>query len=160
MELYYSLKNSLRLPKKEALFRLNRVSMRNAISYIVVLLFLLFLPELILMMIHFQGEAEGLPKDMYILQLIVFYPFWIVFLAIAGVSVLAAVSVLIKNLLHRKLAYQQLWKMTAFALTIPLLVYILLDLLPLHPFIIHGIPLGGLYYLIWKMIEAFPKRRR
>ncbi|MRG85713.1 DUF1189 family protein [Salinibacillus xinjiangensis] len=158
MEFFVSLKNSFLLPKKEALFRLNRVSMRNTITYIVILLFLLFLPDVIQSVIHFEGNTD-IPRSMYILQLVVMYPFLIIFLSVAGISLLALGSYLLKMIFNRKLIYQQLWKMTTFALTIPLILYTLLKHNVGTNGLVNVIPIIILYVLIGKMITVFPKRK-
>ncbi|WP_238389625.1 DUF1189 family protein [Virgibacillus sp. MSP4-1] len=158
VELFTALKNSFLLPEKKALFRLNRISMRNTIVYISVILFLLFIPDVLQMILHFE-DAE-IPRSMYALQLMVIYPFLIIFLAVSGISLLAGVSFLIKVLLRRRLAYQQLWKMTAFALTIPLLLHVLLKYTVDYSFMINGVPLLVLYFLMYRMILVYPQRRR
>ncbi|SET99500.1 Protein of unknown function [Salinibacillus kushneri] len=157
MEFFLSLKNSFLLPKKSALFRLNRISMRNTIVYISIILFLLFVPDVIQMIIQF--EHTNIPRSMYILQLCVIYPFLIIFLAVTGISLLAGISYILKGILRRKLAYQQLWKMTAFALTTPLILHVLFKHTIHFPLITNGLPLLVLYSIMYRMIITYPKKR-
>lgn len=153
-------KNSLMLPKKESLFKLNRVSMRDTMVYIIILLFILFLPDMIQMIISYtERQTENLPSELYIVQVILLYPLLIVFLMVAGVSLLAAIAIPIKNLLKRKLKYQQLWKMTAFALTIPILIYLVLRLFDVSNWYINILPIIFYLFLMSKMIMVYPKRQ-
>lgn len=157
MQLLNIFKQSIVLPKKEALFVLNRVSMRDTLTYIITLMFLLFIPEVVLMLVNLEANQSNLST--YILQLIVFYPFFIVFFAISAVSLLAAISLVMKYWLKRKLLYQQLWKMTSFSLTLPLILYTILRYLSVGYLITNLLPLLLLYFLIYKMIVVYPKRR-
>ncbi|MCT2535488.1 DUF1189 domain-containing protein [Aquibacillus koreensis] len=157
MELFTSLKNSLLLPKKEALFRLNRISMRNTIVYVFVLMFLLLLPDSLMGMMESQNRPEGIDPSIFIIQMVVFYPLMILFVAITLVSVLAGFALLLKQLLRRKLKYQQLWKMTAYAMTIPFTIYAILSTIGLDYGIVTILLIGGLYYLLYKMIVIYPK---
>jgi len=148
------------LPKKEALFSLNRVSMRDAMVYIIILLFIMFLPDIIFAFIDFkQIENRGLPQELFIVQIIVFYPLLILFLMVAGISILSGLTVPIKNLLKRKLKYQQLWKMSTFALTIPILIYLLFRIFQLNDWSINVLPMIIYFSLMIKMITVYPKRK-
>jgi hypothetical protein len=158
VDLFIIFKNSLLLPKKEALFRLNRVSMRNTLTYIVCLMFLLFLPDVVKVVMDVEAGLEGLPKGSYITQVIVFYPLFILFIVVTGVSLLAALSLPIKEVLGRKLAYHQLWKMTTFAMTVPLIIYTVLKLFHVNSVVVNLLQLIILYFLIYKMILVYPKR--
>ncbi|WP_077622983.1 DUF1189 family protein [Sediminibacillus massiliensis] len=161
MELFISFKNSLLLPKKHALFRLNRISMRNTIVYIFLLMFLLFLPEVVHSILHFEEEGKVLTRTVYIMEVIIFYPFSILFMVVTIVSLLAGLSVGIKKAAGRKLKYQQLWKMTSFAMTVPLIVFTILRLLfGFDGILIYLVFMAMFCFLMYRMITVYPKRAK
>ena len=160
MELLISFKNSLLLPRREALFRLNRISMRNTIAYIFTLMFLLYIPEIVSTILERKDLPEGVMPSLYVLQLVVFYPFVILFLGITLVSILAFFALFLKQILRRKLKYQQLWKMTAFTMTLPLIIYTFLRLVGLDNFLLTILLMVIFYYLLYKMIIIYPAINR
>ncbi|WP_066191675.1 hypothetical protein [Gracilibacillus timonensis] len=157
MKLFNILGKSAALPKKKALFALNRVSMRDTLVYLFLLFFIAFLPNVISLILRFEAGVSQASYSQYLLQIIVFYPFSIMFLVIVSVSILALGGWLCRLYLHRRLAYQQLWKMTGFALLWPLVFYKGLAVwLPNLAFI------GGLlllYILLIQMIRVYPAKR-
>ncbi|UFU01204.1 DUF1189 domain-containing protein [Radiobacillus kanasensis] len=158
MQFIYILKNSLLLPRKEALFRLNRVSMRNTIVYIFFLMLLLHLPDIVGALMTIDENAE-IPKEIFILNLIVSYPLLLILSTFLGVSILAAISLLLIIFLKRKLAYHYLWKITTYALTIPYMIYkLLLNNLELTGYLAEVISLSILYYIMYKIITIYPKK--
>ena len=158
MNLLFIFKQSLFLPKKEALFHLNRMSMRDTITYMVCLLLLLLSPDIVKMILDTEVAHGALPRSVYIVQIIVIYPLLIFFIVVAGVSILAVTAAIVKRVLGRKLAYHHLWKMTVYALTLPLIIYTVLKFLPIDHFVVNILPLLIFYFLIYKMILVYPKR--
>ncbi|KAB8127846.1 hypothetical protein F9U64_16965 [Gracilibacillus oryzae] len=153
------IKNCAKLPRKEALFQLNRVSMRDTLVYLFLLFFITFLPNVILNIITFEADESVLSYSQFLLQVIVSYPFLMMFLVIASISVLAFPAFIIRTFLHRKLAYQQLWKMTGFALLFPLICYHILFYLPVSNNIAVLISILWLYVLMYRMIIIYPKKK-
>ncbi|WP_231622436.1 DUF1189 family protein [Halobacillus karajensis] len=149
--------NSLRLPKKEAMFHLNRKGITNTIGYLFVLLLLLFLPDMITSIIYLETNVTEISRGMYIVQFLVFYPLLIVFLILVGVSVLAGGSLLMRKFLSRKLTYQQLWKLTAYASTLPLILSILLKYITVPDAFSALIFIGIFTYYMYRMITVYPK---
>ncbi len=159
MEFFIAFKNSLLLPKKKAVFRLNRISMRNTLVYLFLVLFLALSPNFILSALSNKELLEGNGLDLFLLQLIVLYPMVCIFLGIVVISLLAGGGMLLKGLFKRKLAYQQLWKMSVFALTIPLILFFIISFLELRHWMLY-IGLLVLFYLyITFMIMVYPKRK-
>jgi hypothetical protein len=159
VELWTALKNSLMLPNKKAMFRLNRISMRNTLVYMFLLLFITLIPGFV-MDASTQEIVNSDSLDLYILQLVVFYPFLCIFIGISGASLIAGGGLLIKTALKRKLAYQQVWKMTVFASTLPLFGHLILNMLKIHEWTYTLILLALLYILLTLMIMNYPKRAR
>lgn len=118
--------NSLKLPSKTAMFKLNRVGMDVVVFYLFILILIVSIPQLILQLQLSDGLAGGLP---IILKLIYFFMFYYLPLVIAVfvfISIMAYVGIGIAKLLRRKLRYQIIWKLIAFTTTIPFLLYMLL----------------------------------
>ncbi|SHM51895.1 DUF1189 family protein [Gracilibacillus kekensis] len=153
------LRKSASLPKKEAMFWLNRISMRDTLVYLFLLFFISFLPNVILIISQFDPTQSQIPYSQYLLQVIVFYPFFMMFLIVSSISILTLGSWLIKWLCQRKLAYQQLWKMTSYALLWPLLIYHLLFFTKLPVTFSFTIGLVLLYIILFKMIISYPKKK-
>ncbi|WP_188208198.1 DUF1189 family protein [Alkalibacillus aidingensis] len=158
MNLLRIFKNSLRLPNKQALFSLNRENMRDTMVYILILIFILCLPDAVRIIYNFMTGESSVPTDVFIVQFTVLYPLMIIFLMVAGVSLHACTAYVIRSLSKRKLAYQQLWKMTSYALTIPILLLITFRMLTIEQTWINLIPFIVSHLLLYKMITVFPKR--
>ncbi|WP_018930355.1 hypothetical protein [Gracilibacillus lacisalsi] len=154
------LRNSAILPNKEAMFWLNRVNMRDTLVYLFLIFFISFLPNVILMIANFEQGQSHISFSQFLLQVIVFYPFFILFIVVTGVSILAIGPWILKIFLQRKLAYQQLWKMTCFALLWPLIIYHLLFFTPLPTSIAFLVGLVLLYIILYQMILIYPKKRK
>ena len=157
MRLFVIFKNSLLLPRNKALFYLNRVSVMETIVYMGCLMFFLFLPYIVKLIVNMEKTVSELPNSIYLFQIIVFYPFFILFFIVGGVSLLAVLSLGMNWLLKRKLTYQHLWKMTAYALTWPLIIYSVLILFEIRQTAVTLLPLVFCYTLLYRMILVYPK---
>lgn len=156
MKLTTIFRNSLLLPKKDALFKLNRISMRDTLVYIILLFLLLFLPDVINFVRNVQ-DVKGEIPDVVIIQVLFLYPAITIFFTILIITVLAGISYLLRNILKRKLAYHQLWKMTSYALTWPIIIYLLIKVINLNQ--LFALPILILFfYLMTKMIQIYPKK--
>ncbi|WP_234972619.1 DUF1189 family protein [Salimicrobium salexigens] len=153
-----SLKLSLRLPKKEALFQLNRKGITSTIGYLFVLLLVLFLPNIYSAITTFERELTEVARGLYMAQALVFYPLLIIFLIVAGVTIIAGGGLLLSKILKRKLRYQQVWKMTAYALTLPLVFSTLSTYIGLPDYVTVLVFITPISYLLYKMITVYPKR--
>lgn len=158
MDLLTAFKNSLLLPKKDVIFRLNRVNMGYVIGYIFILMFIPLLlnsPELI----SEREFTNDVPLALYLVYLLFLYYLPLVVLCIMGISLLAAICMILRTLLHRKLSYRQLWKICTFVLTVPILLYLIVDLLHLNDWILNLVL--PIYFIITivRMITIYPKVR-
>ncbi|WP_246364182.1 DUF1189 family protein [Halobacillus locisalis] len=152
--------NSFRLPKKEAMFRLNRKGITSTIGYLFLLLTILFLPDLIGTIIRLDSSLTEVSRGLYLAQVFVFYPLLIIFLIIVGVSVFAGGALLLRKALGRKLTYQQLWKMTAYASTIPLILTVVLKNISVPDSISALLYFTIFSFLMYRMIMIYPKASR
>ncbi|MCA1012489.1 DUF1189 family protein [Halobacillus halophilus] len=159
MEFLDSLWNSIRLPKKEAMFRLNRKGITSTIVYLFILMTVLFLPDMIGTIIRLDSNLTEVSRGLYLVQVFVFYPMLIIFLILVGVSALAGAALLMTNQLDRKLTYQQLWKMTAYAATVPLVLSILLKNTPVPNGLSALIFFSLFIYIMFRMIIIYPKKK-
>ncbi|WP_226037296.1 DUF1189 family protein [Aquibacillus saliphilus] len=151
-------KQSIALPKKQAVFYLNRVSMRDTLVYIFLLIFIVFLPEGIKTLFA-ENSLQSELQSMYFLQMVLFYPLYIIFTGLMGISILAFFGLLLSTLLKRKLAYSHLWKMVAFALTIPLILTMLVSIIGVGYWLFSVLFLFLFYVILYKMIVVYPKRK-
>ncbi|MGV2622735.1 DUF1189 family protein [Halobacillus sp. ACCC02827] len=152
-----SLMNSLRLPKKEAMFRLNRKGITHTIGYLFILLALLFLPDMVATIVHMETNLTEISRGRYVVQFLVFYPLLIIFIILVGISLLAAASMLLRRVLSRKLIYQQLWKLSAYAVTLPLILSVVLKYMEVpdrYSALLFLIIFG---FFMYKMIIVYPK---
>ncbi|MGP4071361.1 DUF1189 family protein [Piscibacillus sp. B03] len=156
MNLTTIFRNSLLLPKKDALFKLNRISMRDTLVYIILLFLLLFLPDVINFVRNVQ-DVKGEIPDVVIIQVLFLYPTITIFFTILIITLLSGIAYLLRNILKRKLAYHQLWKMTSYALTWPIILFLFIKVINLnHLFVLLILML--FFYLMTKMIKIYPKK--
>lgn len=151
---------SIKLPNKQAMFKLNRVSMDTALLYMFILLFAVSLPSLIDRLTTTSGPSADIP---FVLLLVYFFIFYYLPLSIAVfaiISLIAYIGTLIAKLLRRKVKFSILWKMTAYTTTIPFLLYAIIALI---------YPIDGTYlwlFLVYtllfiiKIITVYPKRNK
>ena len=152
--------NSLKLPSKKAMFKLNRISMDYVVFYLFFLIAIMLIPRLVVQLKVSDGLVDRLP---IILKLVYFFMFNYLPLTIAVfifITILAYIGVFIAKLLNRKLRLQIVWKLIAFTTTIPFLLYMLLS--AFYPISDVYLLFAMLYSLILLtlMILKFPQRRK
>lgn len=111
---------SICLPAKVAKLRFQQ--MKKTITYVFAMMFIASIPGVVPYFTPFQaGEAEPVS---IVVSIVVYYVFFS-FLGFLSVSMLAGIGLLIRNLTHRKgkLPYNQLWIMSAYAITVPVFVF-------------------------------------
>ncbi|WP_068675990.1 DUF1189 family protein [Oceanobacillus sp. Castelsardo] len=120
--------NSIKLPNKKAMFQLNRVGLDIAIFYILFILLITSIPSFI----HNLTDLDSFGSDMNIVfTLIYFFIFYYLPLTIIvfGVIFLTSyVGKIVSKIVNRKLHYSLLWKITAFTITIPFLLYTIISI--------------------------------
>lgn len=151
-----ALKLSLSLPNKKAVFQLNRVKTKDFFLYILLLHIFLGLPGAVNMLSEFIQSGE---LSAAFLLASTLYPFLIVTFGIVGISVLAAIGLLITTLLKRKLVYQLLWKMAMFATTTPIILYTLFDFLGMINGLVNTLLFVFFIFSLTKMILVYPKAK-
>ena len=151
--------NSLKLPNKKAMFKLNRIGMDIVVIYLFILLFIVSIPALFEQLGVTEGVAGDLP---FILKLIYFFMFYYLPITIGVfifVSLISYIGLGISKIMKRKLRYQIIWKLIAFTTTIPFLLYMILAFI--YPISDRYLFLAIIYSLVLLviMISKYPKRR-
>ncbi len=137
------------------MLRLNRLQMKNTFLYYFVLLLILIIP---LELTVLQKNTTG-PNDFYITQVLILYPFFMIFYALIGISLLTFLTVLMGKALKRKLKFQLLWKMIAFTLTKPILVFVFAYIMLGNQIIVNVIVMLLTFISILRLILAYPKKK-
>jgi len=150
--------NSLQLPKKQAVFALNRIGMDVAVVYMFILLAIASIPGLVDQISSNNAETQ-LHTFFLLIFFFIFYYLVILIIVFSGLSLIAYIGTLIAKLAGRKLLFGLLWKMTAFATTIPLLAFTVLSFfLPLTTIFLIIANLF-IFFVLIKIIFIYPKRK-
>ena len=157
MGVLHALKLSLLLPSKHAVFQLNRVKTTDFLVYILLLHLLISLPNGVRLISNSINSGEFGKESLLILFI---YPLFIMLFGIIGILLLASIGILIRAITKRKLVYQLLWKMTVYALTYPIILYTLFDVLNITHWIVNLLLLVIFLLIFLKMILAYPKTRK
>ncbi len=160
VKLFSTLSDSWRLPEKTAMKRLNRLEMRNTLVFLLLLLFILALPIEINLLLDESYKENDIPQNVYFIQVLLFYPFLMLFLGILGISLVAGVGVAVSRLVHRQLKFQFLWKMCAFALTKPIIIFAVANLFIGTHWVVNAFVFILLFYTVLRMIFHYPKRKK
>lgn len=151
---------SIKLPSKKALFKLNRTGMDLSVIYMFILTFISSLPSLI------EQFSNGLEANIQIstffliIYFFIFHYLPITTIVMIGISFISFIALGITKVMKRKLRFSILWKMTAYTTTIPFLIFtILAFFFPLSNYFLFLSILYTLILLI-KMISIYPQRRR
>lgn len=157
MGILHVLKLSLMAPSRQAVFQLNRVKTKHFFGYILFLLLLVFLPNGI-QLIADSVDSGGFAQEYLII--LILYPSLVILFGILGVSLLASLGLLFRTMTGRKLVYPLLWRMTVYALTYPVIIFTIMELLDItFPFM--GVLLLVLFIIIFfTMILVYPKARK
>lgn len=159
MIFWKSLMTSFKLPQKKAAFFLNRVSMDIVVVYLFILLFIVSIPAFIEQIK--QAHLMNVHVELFFLMIyfFIFYYLPLVIIVFGLISLLAYIGKGFTRILQRKLHYSILWKMTAFSLTLPFLLYTIIALF--YPISDQWLWMGLIYALIIliKIITIYPKRR-
>ncbi|MUV37926.1 hypothetical protein JNUCC1_01732 [Lentibacillus sp. JNUCC-1] len=158
MVLWHTFIHSLKLPSKQAMFKLNRTGMDMAVIYMLILIFLSSIPTAVHMLTSGTNEA-GINIAFWLVYFFFIFYLPITVVVFLALTLLAYIGTLIAKLLNRKLKLSLLWKMSAYASTIPALAYTLYAFIfPLNLYIMWLMIAFIMIYLV-KMITVYPKRK-
>src|SRR5690625_355730 len=126
MIFWYTFLESIKLPNKKAMFKLNRTGMDIAVVYMFILLLLVSIPSLI------ERITGVMSMDIELFFLIIyffiFYYLPLTIIVFILLSIIAYAAVGLAKLMKRKLRFSILWKMAAYTSTTPFLVYTMIAL--------------------------------
>ncbi|MCJ8006840.1 DUF1189 family protein [Lederbergia wuyishanensis] len=127
----------------------------KSINYTFFLVFLYFLPSLYNTIILKRDSSSLLP-DFDTGSIAIMLPIFIIFMYLLNtgifflkISILAGIAVLLAKVLNRKLPYRQSWRLTAFSITLPTLLF------GLEPLLSKPIPYGTLFDFLISIIYIF-----
>src|SRR5690625_5192509 len=150
---------SLKLPRREAVFALNRIGMDIVVVYMFLLLAIASIPGLIEQISSNRADSQ-LHTFFLLIFFFIFYYLIIVVIVFSLLSLIAYIGTIIAKVTGRKLQFGLMWKMTAFATTIPLLAFTILSFfIPLTTLFIL-ISSGFILYLLIRIILIYPKRKQ
>ncbi|WP_152657479.1 DUF1189 family protein [Oceanobacillus sp. CFH 90083] len=153
------LKESLFLPQKKAMFQINRIEMDKIMIYLFILFTIASLPELMFRLTNWTGLGGEMN---IIFQLIYFFMFYYLILAILLLGVISLIAYLGRGVVHlanRKLSYGTLWKLTACSITIPTAVFTLTSFIWPIPDWFLGIFFIYPLLLLIRMVFLYPQKR-
>lgn len=137
--------------KKVLNFRIQKIG--KSIGYI----FFLTLMEQILISAKYYKESDTL--ILFIRDSLVMYLINTALIFI-GISVLAAIGLLVKEILSRRLTYTQLWNLASYVVTVPTILFSILEAFYIK------VPFGWfikwilLITILFRYINFFPKPRK
>lgn len=110
---------SLQLPKKQAVFTLNRIGMDTVVFYLFILIAISSIPAYIDQL----QQNERLSVFFFTIFFFIFHYLVVAIVIFIILSIIAWIVSIIAKAAKRKLRFSILWKMTASATTIPFLLY-------------------------------------
>lgn len=152
--------HSLQLPKRKAVFALNRIGMDIVVVYMFIFLAIASIPGLIEQMISSQTDSSATIHPFFLLIFFfIFYYLIVLLIVFTSISIIAYIGTLIAKYTERKLQFGLMWKMTAFATTIPLVLFTILSFfLPLTTIFLSVATIFILFILI-NIILIYPQRK-
>src|SRR5699024_6981924 len=151
---------SLQLPKRKAVFALNRIGMDVVVVYLFIFLAIASIPGLIVQLTSNQVDTNIEIHTFFLLIFFfIFYYLIILLVVFTGISIIAYLGAFFATQTNRKLQFGLMWKMTAFATTIPLVTFTILSFfIPLSTIFLSVASIFILLILL-KIILIYPKRK-
>lgn len=150
---------SIKLPSKQALFKLNRTGMDTVVIYIFILLLFVSIPSLLDQILGIHNPSIDLSLFFLIIYFFIFYYLPLNVLIFILLSVIAFIALGITKLMKRKLRFAILWKMTAYTTTLPFLLYTVTAIFFQISDLFLWLSILYTFILLMKMISIYPKRR-
>ncbi|RDW15233.1 hypothetical protein CWR48_19595 [Oceanobacillus arenosus] len=151
--------NSIKLPSKNAMFKLNRVGMDFTLFYMFILLFIVSIPALVERIANPAGIGLEMNHIFTVIYFFIFYYLPMTLIVLGCISFVASIGTFIAKLMQRKLRYAIIWKLISFTTTIPLLVYTVISFVYSVSTIYLLLALTFCIILLIIMISQYPKRR-
>lgn len=151
---------SIQLPKKKAIFKLNRVGMDAVVVYMFILLGIVSLPNLTNQLRVGSELSADIGPFFYLIYFFIFHYLVVVVLVFIVISIIAYIATKFTKISGRKLHYSILWKMVAFSTTLPFILYTILAFF--YDLNDNFLWLSFIYtfFLLYKIITIYPKRKK
>lgn len=146
---------SLQLPKKQAVFALNRIGMDIIVIYLFIILFISSVPTYIT-----QLQAnERLSVFFFSIFFFIFHYLPVVIIVFLALSIIAWILLLITKLAERRLHFSILWKMAGSATTIPFLLFTILSFFYNVNLLFLIVSILFVFAVVIRIIFIYPKIR-
>lgn len=143
------------------MFRLNRIGMGTTVGYIFIIMLIASIPPGIAFALSNNSEiTNDISPTVFVLQFTVFYYFIFALMGLIIISILATICTGMAQAFHRKLTYRQLWKMSAYAATLPALLFTLAESLDISSWIVPTVLFLFALFILLRMILIFPRRNK
>src|SRR5699024_10971025 len=151
--------HSIQLPRKDAMFKLNRTGMDIAVIYMFMLLVFVSIPSLIDRLTATSGPGTDLNLFFLIIYFFIFYYLPMTVIVFLLLSLVAYISTGSAKLMRRKLRFSLLPKMSAYLSTVPCLLYTVVALsCPISDGSLWFALLYTLTFVV-KILSIYPTRR-
>lgn len=147
--------NSLQLPKKQAVFTLNRIGMDAVVFYVLIFIAISAIPSYVSQ----YNENEQLSVFIFTIFFFIFHYLVVLIIIFTLISILASILLIITKLSKRKLHYAILWKMTAAATTIPFILFTIIAFFIDIESIFLTISALFILIIVTRIIFIYPRRR-
>lgn len=151
---------SLQLPKKKSVFKLNRIGMDIVVIYMFIVLAIVSLPTLLNQIKNSSELSIEIGPFFYLIYFFIFHYLVIVVLIFIVISIIAYIATKLTHLSGRKLHYSVLWKMSAFSTTLPFLLYTILAFFYNLNDNFLWLSFFYTFLLLYKIITIYPKRKK
>lgn len=152
--------NSIKIPQKQAVFKLNRVRMDIAVVYMFILIALSSIPSLI-EQIKSNSTSETHVHTFFLLIFFFMFHYLVVNIGVfLLVSIYAYIGTKIAELTNRRLHFGILWKIIAFSTTLPFILYTIIALFISLPNIVLIAFFIYLFFILFKVISIYPSMKR
>lgn len=155
-----SFTNSIQLPKKQAVFHLNRIGMDITVLYLFLLLIIASIPALIDQIINIDAAAVDIHPFFWAIYFFIFYYLIFTTIVFIVVSAIAYIATILARIMNRKLRYNIMWKMVAFSTTLPFLLFTLFSIFFHVNYTFLSLTSIYIFFNIMMIIRIYPAKRK
>lgn len=153
-------RNSFLLPQKRAVFALNRIRMDITVFYLFILLAIASIPALIRQTFIDPITNVEIHGFFLFIYFFIIYYLTLVIVVFCSITIVAYIAMWLTKLLKRKLHYAILWKMTAFATTIPVAIFTVLSIFFTLSNLFIALACIYLFTILIAIILIYPRRKK
>ncbi|ASN03816.1 hypothetical protein [Virgibacillus necropolis] len=152
--------HSIKLPSKNAVFQLNRIGMDITVVYMFIIMAIVAIPAFLGRITELNDPGSDMGIFFLLIFFFMFYYLPLTIIVFVTLSVVAYSFTWVAKSLNRKIRFPLLWKIAAYATTIPFLIYTITALLfstddsMLWVFFIYSL------FVLLKTILVYPKRKK